>query len=834
MIGRPSRVLVADDNPVDVSLIKAQLAGAGFDVTGVASGAEALEIVREAAPDVILLDALMGGLDGYEICRRIKADPATEGIPVVMITALHETSDKIRALEVGASDFLTKPVDRAELLARVRTLLQVKKLNDRLAASDAGQRALVDELTQSVERLKGLGEISRAITSNLNLDEALASIVTRAVQLSGADDGSIREYDPATQTLPYRASYGLSEEAINEARSRDGDPRLHDWGNLGQAVRTRQIFQIGDVEALTPAELGPDQELALARRLERWRRRGIRTLLVVPLIGQDMTGVLVMHRKTPGEFSAETIDLLQAFAAHSAIAIQNARLFERLQQESTAIERERQTLSAIMAGMSDGLIVVDPAVCIRYCNAKASELLSADSSTMVGCRIEDLLSSSKTLAEPAAAIGRLKSALARVSERPAFELTLSGPPRRDLLALVFPVTGIPSEGLDSGVLLHDVTHERDLARTKDELVSVVSHELRTPLASLVGFAELLLKRDYNEAQRREFLTVMYEEGRRLTGLISDFLDLQRMESGRQTVNLRPLQIGPVLERAVASAGEDEMRPIVVDVADDLPLVEADPDHLHQVLVNLLSNARKYSPMGGEIRLAAELSRRGGLKVTVEDHGLGLPPEALPRLFQKFYRVDNSDRRSIAGTGLGLAICRQIIAEHGGRIRAQSAGLGHGSRFYFTLPVTKPHPTGGDVLIVEDDPGFARLLEVELAPLGLSAVRVASAEAALQQIAMALPRAIALDLILPGLSGEELLERLASNGGVPVPVVVATVKDLTAEAQQRLASRGVIAILPKGAEAAAAVAKALAAACLGRRLTDRTPRPAASEIRAETV
>src|SRR5581483_867568 len=182
-----------------------------------------------------------------------------------------------------------------------------------------------------------------------------------------------------------------------------------------------------------------------------------------------------------------------------------------------------------------------------------------------------------------------------------------------------------------GILLSDVTIERDLARTKEELVSVVSHELRTPLATLVGFAELLLSQDFEEVQRRRFLNVMVEEGRRLTALINDFLDLQRMETGSEKVELTPIEVGPLLERALDLAGVDTERPIRMEIAAGLPMVNGDADRIIQVLENLLSNARKYSPHGGVIRLSAD--KVGEMvEVQVADQGLGLPPEAIPRLF----------------------------------------------------------------------------------------------------------------------------------------------------------------------------------------------------------
>jgi CheY-like chemotaxis protein/anti-sigma regulatory factor (Ser/Thr protein kinase) len=380
-------------------------------------------------------------------------------------------------------------------------------------------------------------------------------------------------------------------------------------------------------------------------------------------------------------------------------------------------------------------------------------------------------------------------------------------------AAYFPVPGAQGAGDGLGIVLTDVTAERELQRAKDELVSVVSHELRTPLASLVGFAELMLGRDFDEAKRRQFLTVMLQEGRRLTALINDFLDLQRLESGRQQLRPTTTSLRALVDQAVAATGDDPERPIIVDVPDTLPLVRADPDRIMQVLANLISNARKYSPGGGEIRVSAQAEHEW-VTLSVADRGLGLPPEALPRLFEKFFRVDNSDRRSIKGTGLGLAIVKQIVEAHGGRVRAESEGLGQGTTVSFTLPRAELGAMRGDVLVVEDDPGFAQLLEAELAGHDLSVVKASSAEVALQVPVSGL-RAVALDLRLPSMQGEEFLRRLrVAAGGDGLPVVVVTVVDLDADQQRELTNLGVVATLRKGpgvaAEAAEVIAKSVQA------------------------
>jgi CheY-like chemotaxis protein len=263
-------------------------------------------------------------------------------------------------------------------------------------------------------------------------------------------------------------------------------------------------------------------------------------------------------------------------------------------------------------------------------------------------------------------------------------------------------------------------------------------------------------------------------------------------------------VADLLHESVEASGVDPVRPIELNLDDDLPLVRADSDRVRQVMVNLLSNARKYSPGGGVVHISANQAN-GQVIISVQDEGLGLPPEALPHLFEKFFRVDNSDRRSITGTGLGLAISRKIVEAHGGRIWAESGGLGRGSRFSFSLPVADARSTSGDVLIVEDDAGFARLLEAELSNRGMSSVWVASAEEALEQLKHETPKALVLDLLLPGAQGEAFLQTLRQRHGWNVPVIVVTVKDLTHPEHLALNQLKVAAILRKEPAVGAAAA-----------------------------
>jgi signal transduction histidine kinase len=523
-----------------------------------------------------------------------------------------------------------------------------------------------------------------------------------------------------------------------------------------------------------------------------------RSAMIAPLMaGNRRHGFFIVFVNRAALFTDDDMGVLEVLADQAALAIEASRLLEESIQE-------RSTLEAVMSSMHEGLLVMDSEGLIRYCNSRAAELLGVAQATLLGTPARTTFGQLQSrLADEENVIAQWKRALRNSEQRPSVDIELHAPPR-SLNAETFTVTDAAVGQRGVGVVLRDVTAERDLVRTKDELVSVVSHELRTPLASVVGFAELLRTRELNEAQRQQFLTVILEEGRRLTALINDFLDLQRMESGRQEISPRALVLSDVLRECVEAAGIDPARPIELEVDEQMPPVRADPDRVRQVMANLLSNARKYSPAGGTVHVFAS-EADGQVIISVKDEGLGLPPEAQTHLFEKFFRIDNSDRRSITGTGLGLAISRKIVEAHGGRIWAESAGLSKGSRFSFSLPVADARSTSGDVLVVEDDPGFARLLEAELANRGMSSVWVASAEEALDQMRNHAHKALVLDLLLPGVQGEAFLQTLRQRHGWEVPVIVVTVKDLSQPERMALNQLRVAAILRKEPAVGAAAA-----------------------------
>lgn len=230
----------------------------------------------------------------------------------------------------------------------------------------------------------------------------------------------------------------------------------------------------------------------------------------------------------------------------------------------------------------------------------------------------------------------------------------------------------------------DITERKEMERMKDEILSAVSHEMRTPLTAVLGYAEYLLENEAPPAEQRGFLRTLYQEAERLNDLISDFLQLQRLQARRPSYRFQPLPLADLLEKAARPFTVfSQKHSIRFDLPPGLPPVRGEEKSLLEVMEKLISNAVKYSPEGGEILLGAE-ARGDEIVLSVRDSGRGIPPGELERIFDRFYRIDNSDRREAGGAGLGLALVREIIRAHGGRVWAESS-VGQGSTFFVALP-----------------------------------------------------------------------------------------------------------------------------------------------------
>jgi signal transduction histidine kinase/CHASE3 domain sensor protein len=259
-------------------------------------------------------------------------------------------------------------------------------------------------------------------------------------------------------------------------------------------------------------------------------------------------------------------------------------------------------------------------------------------------------------------------------------------PRKAFASFTGPVREPDGRIIGRLFAIRDVTDEREADRLRSELVSTVSHELRTPLASILGYAELMVTHEPDAEAFHKYAQTVHRQAQRLTDLINDFLDLQRIEARRLPLTLESFELGEVLaEQVEAFSGQSDLHRLELRLLDGPAFVHADRARTAQVAANLLSNAVKYSPEGGLVQIV--LTRgEGSVRVEVTDQGLGIPDEQQPEVFTKFFRVDSSDTRTIRGTGLGLAFSRELVHAQRGTIGFHST-LGAGSTFWFELPAS---------------------------------------------------------------------------------------------------------------------------------------------------
>jgi PAS domain S-box-containing protein len=358
------------------------------------------------------------------------------------------------------------------------------------------------------------------------------------------------------------------------------------------------------------------------------------------------------------------------------------RLSERLRETVEDIRAQRNRLEAVLAGIRDAVVAVDPAGSVLLFNRAAEEILGLRREA-VGRAVEEVLSGSP--------LARLLQGAAAGREQ-FEELVLPGNGGRVVEVTASPIRGEGDRPEGAVAVVRDVTELRRSERLRRELIANVSHELRTPLTSIKGFAETLLAGALHDPQHaRRFLEIIESEANRLMKLVDDLLELSRLESKGVTFQLQPVDLDrlcrAVVERYAPHAEEAGIR---LTYAGGSPaVVHADPDRVEQVLTNLLDNALKFTPEGGEIRV--RVSREGThAVVSVEDTGRGIPPDDLPHIFERFYRADRSRARRAGGFGLGLAIAKHLVEMQGGRIWATSRPQ-EGSTFSFLLPLVQEAP-----------------------------------------------------------------------------------------------------------------------------------------------
>ncbi len=357
-----------------------------------------------------------------------------------------------------------------------------------------------------------------------------------------------------------------------------------------------------------------------------------------------------------------------------AINFMSEHIRTRIEEVTTAKSR----LEAVFLSMIEGVMVVNSEGKILLINETLKKILHVEHEALGRKPLEVIRN-----IEVQEIVGDVLQSRQGVKVR---EMSFFFPEERILRVHAAPVL---REGKADGVVLvfHDITDLRRLETIRKDFVANVSHEFRTPVANIKGYSETLLDGALNDKEHAlEFLKIIYSESDRLAKLVDDLLKLARLESGRSDLDLKPCSIAKILDWVLAGlniqAKQQEVK-IVTQIPEDIAQIKADDSSLSQILFNLIENAIKYNKPGGQVTVSAREQDRW-IEVSIADNGIGISADDLPRVFERFYRVDKAHSREIGGTGLGLSIVKHIIQSHNGDITAQSE-LGMGSVFCFTLP-----------------------------------------------------------------------------------------------------------------------------------------------------
>jgi two-component system phosphate regulon sensor histidine kinase PhoR len=597
-----------------------------YRVLAPASVADALAELAKTTPRAAIL-SLPTGPGSLDAAMKIRS--LRPGLAIILLLPKAIPKSYYDALRVRADELLVEPIQPEGLLA---------------ALDRHFERGTTSPIHVRVRELETLAQLGKTITRHLDLDQALASIVDAAVRLTGAEEGSLMLVDEASGELYMRASKNFDDEFVRTFRMKVEDTLA------GEVIRTGEPILL---DAESPRKIKSSFL--------------VHSLIFVPLLVEGkIVGLLgVDNRAARLPLHDSDLSLMEALAEYAVIALENARLYE-------ATQAHLHQLETVIQQVEDGVLITDPEGRMLLANRTIRELFGLGNEPLVGRLLKEVLPNP----EVQYLFSRRQSGTSTLRRT---EITLSDD-------RIFNAHLTPIAGVGYAIVMNDITQLKELDRLKSEFVSTVSHDLRSPLTTILGYVDLIERAGPVTRQQKEFINRIQNSVGSITTLISDLLDLGKIESGIDT------QKEPVLLNALARNALEGVRnraeakhiQLVFSLDEEIPPLNGNPVRLRQMISNLLDNAVKYTPEGGTVNLS---TRREGdqILLNISDSGIGIPPQEIPYVFNKFYRASNV--QNSAGTGLGLSIVKSVSEIHGGRVWVDSVD-GKGSKFTVVLPLPK--------------------------------------------------------------------------------------------------------------------------------------------------
>ena len=815
-------ILIVEDSPTQALRLQHILEQEGYSVTRAANGRLALEAAQQRKPELIISDVVMPEMDGYELCRCVKADASLGDVPVILVTTLSDPGDVIRGLECRADNFILKPYDKQYLVSRVQAVLMNRAMRKPEPIGLAveiffnGQRHLITadrlqilnlllstydaaiqrnkDLTRVQEELAARGNVLAQRERQLHeakvfLEDLIAASPSIIFHLEPLEDDFVVTY--VSPNIGWALGYG-SEEII-------GVPRF--WTDIVHPD-DRETARVAFRAALEGMTAQIEQET-------RWRAKdaGYLWFLIRGRVEYDDQGA-------PVTILCHALDITDR---------------KRADEE---IKRAERFLDSIVENVPNTIFVKDARE-LRFVrlNRAAENLIGRSRSELLGKTDYDLFP--RAQADRFSLNDREALAGGTLVDIPDETVQTHGRGVRSLHTRKLPIVdehGVPQYllGISEDITerkageqaLADAKLEAERANhAKSDFVSRMSHDLRTPLNAILGFAQLL-EMDELTAEQRDNVHHIRRGGAHLLDLINEVLDIARIESGHLSLSLEPVAIVELLQHAI-----DLIRPMAaqrrITVQDDAistsglrHVLLADRSRLNQILLNLLSNAVKYNADAGRVFVTCEEIPGGRLRIKVRDTGAGIAPDKLNLLFQPFERL-GADQTAIEGTGLGLMVSKGLAEAMGGTLGVESR-VDHGSTFWVELPLSEAqgeiavqpvegHSAArssdsgatGTVLYIEDNPSNRRLMERLLSRRpGVRLIGASNGQAGLDLACADRPDLILLDLHLPDMRGEDVLRRLSEEPRTRVIPVAVLSADATPAQARNLLAAGAAAYLTK--------------------------------------
>ena len=644
-----------------------------------------------------------------------------------------------------------------ELIAQQEEL--VAQQEELIAQQNELQTAL-SIVTSNEKKLMRWNELINSISTSFDKNVVCKSIIENMCKITKSDIGIISFLHEEVF-----ASYGISDFGVEQFRN-----HLHN-GLIHQLTIEKKPVTVKRVQH--PIEKGYHESVNYSFDL------------YLPIVSSSQVEAVMVFSRYGDSYSNNELTEYETFAKQIAIYLEKIKLFEQS-------EDDRRLNQDILNTVQEGIQLIDADRKIIQVNKQLYEIFKWNDTPeqMIGLSWEQWSGVMAAQIQEYEFIQLLDDLIHSASLFPDEEHSFiyRKNDNNQVIRVYCKTIKDCDEHIGTLLVHRDITKEYEIAKMKSEFVSTVSHELRTPLASVLGFTELLLTKELKPERKTKYLQTIYNESKRLTALINDFLDIQRMESGKQNYEKKYIDLSSIVQNVIELQEiNTSLHKITYSAELENAIILGDRTKIEQVFTNLLSNAIKYSPEGGNISIRIYGSE-DLVFIDVKDGGLGVPEDAIPNLFQQFYRVDNSDRRRIGGTGLGLAIVQEIVKAHGGEVSISSE-YGKGSTFTTRFSRVKmsaiKENEDGDasmlnytIMVVEDDLSLAELLNHELQDSGFHVSYHKNGKRALEQMKKEAPDAIVLDIMLADeIDGWTIMKEMKETEGLKnIPIFISTALD----------------------------------------------------------